>query len=121
MSTILPHDGTPFARLLRQAGDDTAFATTALGVPVAALLTVLAMPQPVVLPALSVLLVGAGVMLGLWTWATRQRSPVRAQRTYDLAAALMLIGFGAALLTDTTEALRCFGELEATLSCQASI
>ena len=80
-----------------------------------AAVAILALAQPppaLVLPALSALLVASGFGLAATSYAigSRQRDGMG---NYELAGALVFIGFAAALLTDSEQALALFERMEA--------
>jgi len=75
-----------------------------------------AIPQPLVLPAISVLLVPGGLALALYAWQHQSRSAATADHRLDIAGGLVLVGFGAAMLADPSEALRSLAELQAAVT-----
>lgn len=76
----------------------TAVLTLIGGIAAFALL-VWGLPQPLVLPAISILLLAASALIALVAW--RRPRPHQSQLGYwDLAGALTLIGIAAALLSE---------------------
>jgi hypothetical protein len=79
-------------------------------------LFVLLLPAPLVLPALSVLMVLAGFALAGGLYLAGRRMSEGPAAVWNIAAALVFLGFAAGILTDSEEALAVLERLEADLS-----
>jgi hypothetical protein len=90
-------------------------------VPVAiGLLLLLRAPAAVVLPALSTASVAAGLLLASLSYARGFRLEPERVGPYEIAGALLFVGFAAALMTDTEQAFAVFEHLEASGLATAS-
>lgn len=74
------------------------------------------LPGPLVLPAVSLVLLLAGFGLAAVNRLAPAALPVRHAKRRDLAAVLVFIGFAAAILTDGADALRVMAEIETALA-----
>lgn len=84
-------------------------------VPVAiGLLLLLRAPAAVVLPVLSTASVAAGLLLASLSYARGFRLEPERVGPYEIGGALLFVGFAAALMTDTEQALAVFAHLEAS-------
>jgi hypothetical protein len=79
----------------------------------------LAMPPTLALPAISLLLVLAGFVIGAYAYWTGRTPEVHRLGPKDVAGALVLLGFAAALLSDTELALTALDEWRAALAASA--
>ena len=70
-----------------------------------------AFPAPLVLPAMSALVVLSGLTLGGWALLIRRYRGLQDDRMLDVAGVLVLFGFAAAIVCDKSEALRLLGAL----------
>ncbi len=75
----------------------------------------LAMPPALALPAISLLLVLAGFVVGAYAYWTGRTSEDHRLGAKDVAGALVLLGFAAALLSDAELALAALDEWRAAL------
>ena len=74
------------------------------------------LPGPLVLPAVSLILLVAGFGLAAANRLVPSPTPARRAKRRDLAALLVFIGFAAAILTDGGDALRVVAEIETALT-----
>lgn len=103
----------------RRAAQSTGATWSALAsaVPAALLALIIALPSPLVLPAFAILAVTAGLLLSLHARGLRQAADVETrERARDVVGMLLLIGFGAAMMTDVGGALTALSEVEAVLA-----
>ncbi|MGE5512192.1 MAG: hypothetical protein ACM31O_13175 [Bacteroidota bacterium] len=80
----------------------------ALGIVIAA-----AAPQPLLLPALSILMALAGLSLAALLYLAGFRLGRDGTRGWDIAGALTFVGFAGALLIDSEQALAALEQLRA--------
>jgi hypothetical protein len=83
-----------------------------LSVPSAALALALVLPSPLILPALSFVMLAAGFGLALFNYCTASRG---CGTSRDLAGALVFFGFAASLMADPEQVLQAFAEFDAAL------
>ncbi len=87
-------------------------AAAGIVLPAMALAAVAQLPSAIVLPALSTLLVLCGFALAAFAYlGGGHMAPARAGR-YEVAGALLFLGFAAALLTDSDQALALLDHME---------
>jgi hypothetical protein len=84
----------------------------AFGVPAVAIGLAATLPAPLMLPALSLLLLAAGFGLA----AVNAVAARRARMSRHLAGALVFFGFAASLMSDPEPVLQALAELDAALS-----
>lgn len=117
MPRILPQNGSKRADTeLQSASTGGPWAAAILLVPVALWVLSGTVPPALVLPALSVLTVITGLAVAGCTWLAQLTPSSLSDQRFDLAGGLLLIGFGASMMTDAPEALRSLAELQASLS-----
>lgn len=78
------------------------------------LLLLLRAPAGVVLPVLSTASVAAGLVLASLSYLRGFRPEPQRVGSYDVAGALLFVGFAAALMTDTEQAFAVFEQLGAS-------
>ncbi len=104
--------------------DETDWNGLALSIPAVIVLLAAVLPGALVLPALSIMAVLAAIaMVAAGSLRLSSRilsSRMEKSRARDLAGILMLVAFGASMMTDTTEALRSIAEIEAAYRGTAS-
>lgn len=86
-------------------------ATAMLGAATIALAVLL--PAPLVLPALSILLVTIGFTVAAGLYLAGYRMERDHSRGWEFAAVLVFLGFAAAMLTDSREALTVLDQMRA--------
>lgn len=86
------------------------------GVPAVLLVLTMALPLPLVLPAFGIVAVAAGLVVGIYGCISRSQGSAAREQTRDAAAVLILIGFGASMMTDAGSALAAFAEIESYYS-----
>ena len=69
------------------------------------------LPAELVLPALSVIVVVCGLLMGAWARLISWNSGLPNDQMMDIAGVLVLIGFATAIVCDKTEALRLLAAL----------
>ena len=77
-----------------------------------ALLLSVHLPPALVLPFLSAVLVAGGMGLAAVAWLRGTRTEHGRTGSYEVAGALVFLGFAAALLADSDQALALFEELQ---------
>ncbi len=97
-------------RETRVAEIDSAIASAAI--PALLILLTASLPFPLVLPAFAMFAVTAGLCAGLLAVLGGLETKVATQQLRDAAGVLVLIGFGASMLTDVEGALSALAELE---------
>lgn len=107
MPTSLPQRGRGAAREKRKALSESALLGWTLALPVTLCVLSGSVPAALVMPALGITAVIAALGLSGWTALVH---PSDRQR-WDLAGALLFIGFGASMLGDVPEALRALDHL----------
>jgi hypothetical protein len=120
MPTNLP-DRKPagFAARVRGAtGQQTGIAAI-LCVPAAAVILVILVPGPLLLPAFSTLLVAVGFTLAMCAWRIRTARRAWGDDLMHFAAGLVFLGFAASILTDGQTALKAFDDFAAGVGGQA--
>jgi len=70
-------------------------------------------PAGLVLPALSVLLLAGGFGLAAGTWLRLLPQRLGGARSYDIAGALVFLGFAAALVGDSAQTIALLDEMQA--------
>lgn len=88
---------------------------TVLGVTaVATVLVLLQLPWALAMPALSIVLVMGGFTLAVGAWLSGLRIVEQGESvgSYEVAGALVFLGFAAALMTDTEQALVLLAQME---------
>jgi cobalamin synthase len=86
-------------------------------VPVIAMSLAFLLPAPLILPVLSIVLLTAGFGLAIANYVAARRGGV----IRDLAGALVLFGFAAALMCDAEQALIAFAELDAAFADRLAV
>ena len=69
------------------------------------------LPAQLVLPAMSVIVVLSGLLVGVWALLTRRYGGLQDDRMLDIAGILVLFGFATAIVCDKSEALRLLAAL----------
>ena len=117
MPSALPNKGPSGPRQrIRRFASGNHWLLAALIVPLAFVVILGMVPFPLVLPALSVLLVSAGLVIAAVVLGRDGYAAAADAGRLDIAGGLLLVGFGASMLTDLPEALRSLAELQASLS-----
>jgi hypothetical protein len=70
-----------------------------------------ALPAQLVLPAMSVIVVLSGLLVGAWAHLISRHRGLANDQMLDIAGVLVLFGFAAAIVCDKTEALRVLAAL----------
>lgn len=107
MPTSLPRRCKGAVREQPSALSERTLLSWTLAVPVALGVLSVSVPAVLVMPALSVIAVMAALGLSGWTALAHRYD----QQRWDLAGALLFIGFGASMLGDVPEALRALDHL----------
>ncbi len=104
----------PRVEAVRPSDRSLAWAALAM-VPVAiGLLALLRAPAGAVLPVLSTVSVAAGLALASFAYLRGFRLGREGVGPYEVAGALLFVGFAAALMTDTEQAFAVFEQFEAS-------
>jgi hypothetical protein len=104
VSASISRDAVKLPRPIAWAGLTAVAAVAAL---IAAIL-----PAALALPAASILLVTAGLTIAAVCYLTRSGSDCRSMPAWNVAGALVFLGFAAAIMTDTREALSMLAHIE---------
>ena len=70
------------------------------------------LPAQLVLPAISVVVMLSGLLVGVWALLIRRYRGLLDDRTLDTAGVLVMFGFAAAIICDKSEALRLLAALQ---------
>jgi hypothetical protein len=112
MPTTLPHrDPSTSRKRVSAANTETAMLWAMLFVALQLALVTGVVPAALVLPTLAVLLVLTGVFLGVYRLLAGRSHSTVSEALTDVAGALVLLGFAAAILSDKAEAVAALGAL----------
>jgi hypothetical protein len=90
------------------------FTTTVSAAAAAASVLLLAMlPEPLVMPAIAILLVGAGMTIAAGLHAAGYRLSADDHHAWDVAGLMVFVGFAAAIMTDSASALATLDQIAA--------
>lgn len=90
------------------------FTTTVSAAAAAAGVLLLAvLPESLVLPAIAILLVGAGMAIAAALHVAGYRLGADGHHAWDVAGLMVFVGFAAAIMTDSTSALATLDEIAA--------
>jgi len=88
------------------------WAVPTVSIPVLLIVLSQSLPLALVLPAFSVMVVGCGVLMAVRVYLRRPATLEARERAECLAGMFFLLGFGASVLTDVSDVLSAFAELE---------
>jgi hypothetical protein len=110
----------PTRRPRESKDTDSAWPFLTGAVPAGMIAIVAIVPWPLVLPTFATLAVTAAILV--YMQASRRRRAISVavrERARDTAGMLMLVGFGAAMMTDVGGALAALGEVETILAARS--
>ena len=90
------------------------FVSVLLGTPMAALGIATYLPMALVLPALSIVMVVSGFAIAAILYLAGCRMSTGFSPAWEVVGALVFLGFAAAILSDSREALALLDEMETT-------
>jgi hypothetical protein len=113
LPTELPKRDTAWNGWLRRwCGIERNWAVPTLSIPALLIVLSQSLPLALVLPAFSVTVVGCGVLMAVRLFLRPPISLEARERAVCLAGMFLLCGFGASVLTDVSDVLSAFAELE---------
>jgi hypothetical protein len=83
-----------------------------LSIPALLIVLLQALPFALILPAVSIVAVGCGLLMALHLYLRPPASLASRERARDMAGIFLLFGFGASMMTNVGEAFSAFAELE---------
>ena len=104
--------GSATERHADQSARSTAWFGLTLLLGAAAIVLSAYLPAPLLLPSMSLLMIGAGLTIAAVSWLAGLRMGRGNHVAWEIAGALVFCGFAAAMLTDKAEALSALAQIE---------
>jgi hypothetical protein len=113
LPTELPNRNTNWIGWFRRSWwHEGKWAVAALSIPALLVVLMQALPSALVLPAFSIVAVSCGFLVALCSYLRPPASLASRERAQVMAGMLLLVGFGASMMTNVGDALSALAELE---------